>query len=78
MRIILLFIWCITVVFVKANKKEDAGGVTVSGKVVTADHLPAEGVTVLLKQASKTRTVISNEEGVFEFTHVANGMYEVE
>ncbi len=60
---------------------EDRGGGVISGKIITADNEPAEGVTVHLrnlKNENKNRTTVTNENGFFKFSGVAIGNYIIE
>ncbi|WP_167517056.1 carboxypeptidase-like regulatory domain-containing protein [Hydrotalea flava] len=59
---------------------EDKGGGVISGKIITADNEPSEGVTVHLrnKNKNKNRTTVTNENGFFKFSGVAIGNYIIE
>jgi len=58
-----------------ANGDEETGGVIV-GKVVTADGQPAAEVTVSIPKLKWT--TVTDEEGLFSFTHLKPGTYDIE
>ena len=61
-----------------ANNTEIVLGGRIHGKVTTSDNKPAEEVTVILKSGAKVRTTITNENGLYEFTGLGLGNYQIE
>ncbi|MDE3124744.1 MAG: TonB-dependent receptor [Bacteroidota bacterium] len=59
-----------------ANNEDNGIGV-ISGKIVTSDNEPAEGVTVHLKNEHRNRTAITDENGYFELRGIPKGTYEI-
>lgn len=68
------FLLVLTTAVSAKNNGEAAG--TISGKVVTTDGKPAADVTVSIKELNKT--VLTDEDGSFEFTHLPPGNYNIE
>src|SRR5579871_3269466 len=57
-----------------ANDGDEAGGI-IAGRVVTADGQPAADVTVTIPKLK--RTTMTNDEGLFRFSHLAPGSYDL-
>ena len=58
-----------------ANNNDEAAG-TITGKVITADGRPAADVSVYIKEA--TKNTLTDDDGVFSFTHLSPGKYHIE
>ena len=66
---------CIAPVLVKAQS-----GVTISGKIISADGKPLDGATVYLRAAIDSaliKTVVANSAGVYNFENIKAGSYKL-
>ncbi len=72
-----LLLLATTQLFAASNTEIVLGG-RIHGKVTTSDNKPAEEVTVILKSGTKIRTTITNDNGLFEFTGLGQGNYQIE
>lgn len=72
-----LLLLATTQLFAAGNTEIVLGG-RIHGKVTTSDNKPAEEVTVTLKSGVKIRTTITNDNGLFEFTGLGQGNYQIE
>lgn len=51
----------------------ETGNGTIKGKITTANHKPAEGVTILIRNSA--RNAVADNDGVFEIKNIAAGKY---
>ncbi|MDH7460374.1 TonB-dependent receptor [Chitinophagaceae bacterium 26-R-25] len=62
--------------FLFAHAGGNENGVTIKGKVTTADNKPAAYVTVIMRGTNKS--AITDDDGGFSFFNIAPGTYELE
>lgn len=71
-RIVLTAVLMLVMKMVPAHPVEEQTG-RIKGRITTADNKPAEGVTVLVKNAVKS--TVADNEGNFEFKNLEAGAY---